>query len=296
MKATNLAIWSLAVLIATGFTACKKDDMKITEPHITLTTTKNKGEMISLLINAAAEDRADVWIDLNNNGIEDSGEADIEFTKNKGYPLGAQTITIYGKVTSLVCSDNRLKALDVSKNSALWRIDCDNNQLTSLNLSNSIELFRLYCGNNQLTSLNFSNNPKLEWLWCPDNQLTSLNVSNSTELLYLCCDNNQITSLNLSNNPKLEDLWCCGNQITALDVSKNTNLRHLGCYNNSIYGSNMTALVNSLPTRNAGKEGDFYVVNKNGDGNVCTPAQVNIAKNKNWDVMDSEGNTYSGSK
>jgi len=275
MKATNLAIWSLAVLIATGFTACKKDDIKITEPHMTLTTTKNKGEMISLLIGAAAEDQADVWIDLNNNGIEDSGEAVTQFVNYMGYPLGAQTITIYGKVTLLACSDNRL---------------------TSLNVSNNPKLEEMHCGNNQLTSLDLSNNPKLEWLWCPDNQLTSLNVSNSTELLYLCCDNNQITSLNLSNNPKLEWLWCHGNQITALDVSKNTNLRRLGCYNNSIYGSNMTALVNSLPTRNAGNEGDFYVVNSDGDGNVCTPAQVNIAKNKNWNVMDSEGNTYSGSK
>ena len=233
MKATNLAIWSLAVLIATGFTACKKDDMKITEPHMTLTTAKNKGEKISLGIGGAAEDQADVWIDLNNNGIEDSGEADIYFNDTREYPLGAQTITIYGKVIWLICHDNRL------------------------------------------TSLNVSNNPKLEGLYCY---------------------NNQLTSLDLSNNPKLEELWCHGNQITTLDVSKNTNLRRLLCFNNSIYGSNMTALVNSLPTRNAGNEGDFYVVNRNGDGNVCTPAQVNIAKNKNWDVKDSGGNTYSGSK
>ena len=275
MKATNLAIWSLAVLIATGFTACKKDDMKITGPHMTLTTTKNKGEMIILLIGAAAEDEADVWIDLNNNGIEDSGEADIEFNKNKKYPLGAQTITIYGKVTSLACRDNRLKALDISKNTELISIYCSNNLLTSLDISKNTELISIYCHDNQITSLNLSNNPKLEDLWCHDNQ---------------------ITSLNLSNNPKLEDLWCHGNQITALDVSKNTNLRRLLCFNNSIYGSNMTALVNSLPTCNAGNEGDFYVVNRNGDGNVCTPAQVNIAKNKNWNVMDSEGNTYSGSK
>ena len=275
MKATNLAIWSLAVLIATGFTACKKDDMKITGPHMTLTTTKNKGEMISLLIGAAAEDQADVWIDLNNNGIEDSGEAVTQFVNYMGYPLGAQTITIYGKVTLLACRDNRLTSLNVSNNPKLKELYCNNNQLKALDISKNTELITIYCNNNQITSLDLSNNPELE---------------------ILGCDGNQITSLNLSNNPKLEELWCYGNQITALDVSKNTNLRRLGCYNNSIYGSNMTALVNSLPTCNAGNEGDFYVVNRNGDGNVCTPAQVNIAKNKNWNVMDSEGNTYSGSK
>jgi len=275
MKATNLAIWSLAVLIATGFTACKKDDMKITEPHMTLTTAKNKGEKISLGIGGAAEDQADVWIDLNNNGIEDSGEADIYFNDTREYPLGAQTITIYGKVIWLICHDNRL---------------------TSLNVSNNPKLEELYCYNNQLKALDISKNSALVWISCRHNQLTSLNVSNNPKLEGLYCYNNQLTSLDLSNNPKLEELWCHGNQITTLDVSKNTNLRRLLCFNNSIYGSNMTALVNSLPTRNAGNEGDFYVVNRNGDGNVCTPAQVNIAKNKNWDVKDSGGNTYSGSK
>jgi hypothetical protein len=74
-------------------------------------------------------------------------------------------------------------------------------------------------------------------------------------------------------------------------------LQHLYCYNNSIYDSKMDALVNSLPDRTASTEGSFRVINNGYDeGNICTPAQVYIAKNKNWNVMDSEGNTYTGSK
>lgn len=275
MKATNLAIWSLVALFAAGFTSCKKDDIKITEPHMTLTTTKNMGEIISLWIYADNEDRSDLWIDLNNNGIQDSGEAVTKFDGHKNYTLGAQTITIYGKVKTLHCNETKLKALDVSKNSALIVLKCQDNKISTLNLSNNTELTQL---------------------WCHRNQITTLDVSKSTKLIDLRCDDNQITSLNVSNNPKLEDLWCHSNQLSTLDVSKNTVLEMLLCNNNSIYGSNMTALVNSLPTCNAGNEGNFYVVNRDGDGNVCTPAQVYIAKNKNWNVMDSEGAIYSGSK
>ena len=263
---------------------------------MTLTTTKNKGEIIILWTGAAAEDQADVWIDLNNNGIEDSGEAVTEFGGYMGYPLGAQTIIIYGKVISLVCSDNRLTSLNVSNNPKLKELYCYNNPLKALDISKNSALEWIHCDNNQLTSLDISKNTELIGIRCCENQLTSLDISKNTELINIYCQDNQLTSLNLSNNPKLAELWCHGNQITALDVSKNTNLRHLRCFNNSIYSSNMTALVNSLPTRNAGNEGDFYVVNRNGDGNVCTPAQVNIAKDKNWNVMDSQENTYSGSK
>lgn len=49
------------------------------EPKITFTTTKNSGETITLLIDAADEDKKDVWIDLNNNGKRDEGEEVTNF-------------------------------------------------------------------------------------------------------------------------------------------------------------------------------------------------------------------------
>ena len=317
MKATNLAIWSLVALFAAGFTACEKDDIEIAEPHMILTMNEGVGS-IELDIDAKSEDRNDVWIDLNNNGIQENGEKVNLFHNVDTYSFSSKTVSIYGKVTELDCSFNQLIALDVSKNTALIRLKCYFNRLTALDVSKNTALIRLECYFNRLTALDvskntalisldcyfnklkaldISKNSALTWLNCSCNQLTKLNLSKNTELEILECFNNHLTELNVSKNTELEILKCFNNQLTGLNVSKNTVLQHLYCYNNSIYDSKMDALVNSLPDRTASTEGSFLVINTGYDeGNICTPAQVYIAKNKNWNVMDSEGNTYTGSK
>ncbi len=335
MKTTiKIAIWSLVALLATGFTTYKKDDIKPSNARITLTTAKKVKEKIILRIDA---DKDDVWIDLNNNGIQDSGEAGIAFGSSKKYTLGAKTVTIYGKVTglncnnnqltaldvskntllkSLYCSDNQLKALDVSKNTALEEMECNGNQITGLNVSKNTALWLLGCGGNPiktlnvskntalkvlgcsdnlLTELNVSKNTKLQYLHCFNNQIKVLDVSKNTELEYLHCYNNQLKALNVSKNTALMKLECNGNLLTALNVSKNTKLQYLYCFNNAIFGSKMNALVNSLPKRMISSKGNFYVIDLTiTDGNKCTPAQVNIAKNKNWKVLNSQGQPYTG--
>jgi len=296
MKATNLAIWSLVALFAAGFTACEKDDIEIAEPHMTLTMNEGVGS-IKLDIYAKSEDQNDVWIDLNNNGIQENGEKVNLFHNVDTYSFSSKTVSIYGKVTELDCSFNQLIALDVSKNTALIRLKCYFNRLTALDVSKNTALIRLECYFNKLKALDVSKNSALTWLNCSCNQLTKLNLSKNTELEILECFNNHLTELNVSKNTELEILKCFNNQLTGLNVSKNTVLQHLYCYNNSIYDSKMDALVNSLPDRTASTKGSFLVINTGYDeGNICTPAQVYIAKNKNWNVMDSEGNTYTGSK
>jgi hypothetical protein len=61
----------------------------------------------------------------------------------------------------LICSENLLTSLDLSKNTALLRLFCNNNHLTSLGLSSLTALNLLYCGGNQLSSLDISNNTSL---------------------------------------------------------------------------------------------------------------------------------------
>ncbi len=129
----------------------------ISPPKITLTTAKAVGEKIKLKLNAKSADQAGVWIDLNNNGKKDSGEAVTTFGDYVEYTLDKQTFTIYGKAIELYCFNNQLTALDVSKNTQLkW----------------------LYCRNNQLTALDVSKNTKLQWLDCRNNKLSKLNVAN----------------------------------------------------------------------------------------------------------------------
>ena len=292
MKTTlKLAIWSLAALLAAGFIACKKDDIEITEPQMTL--TNNLGYIELDIIDAESE----VWIDLNNNGIKENNEVISSFHNKYGYSFSSKTVTIYGKVTELDCSGNQLTALDVSKNSALIILECEQNRLTALDVSKNSALTNLECYYNQLKALDVSKNSALKWLNCTGNQLTNLNLSKNTNLSVLVCSINHLTELNVSKNSALKWLHCNDNQLTELNVSKNTKLEYLYCYNNNIYDSKMDALVNSLPDRTASTKGSFYVIKTGyGEGNACNPAQVYIAKNKNWNVMDSEGGIYSGSK
>ena len=102
-----------------------------------------------------------------------------------------------------------------------------------------------------------------------------------TALTDLSCFGNQLTSLDVSQNTALEDLYCSSNQLTSLDVSKNTALTSLSCYNNQIKGTEMDILVNSLPINDI-KNKHFYVYGGENDGNVCTTAQVAVAKSRGW--------------
>ena len=194
-------------------------------------------------------------------------------------------------LTYLYCSENQLTALDVSKNTALTNLDCYNNQLTALDVSKNTALTTLYCDYNQLTTLDVSKNTALTSLECGYNQLTTLDVSKNTALTSLYCYNNQLTALDVSKNTALTSLECGINQLTTLDVSKNTALTSLACYNNQIKGAQMDALVNSLPTISSG---EFYVFNSsdNSEGNVCTKAQVAIAKSKGWNVYQFNGTAW----
>jgi len=94
-----------------------------------------------------------------------------------------QGIEYFTELTDLVCEDNMLTSLDVSKNTALRYLYCNDNQLTSLNVSGCKALIYLDCHNNQLTSLNVTGCESLEYLYCHINQLASLNVSGCTSLV-----------------------------------------------------------------------------------------------------------------
>ena len=185
----------------------------------------------------------------------------------------------------LSCYGNRLTSLDVSECTALEDLYCGGNRLTSLDVSECTALEDLYCGGNRLTSLDVSQNIALTELWCEGNLLTSLDVSKNIALTSLYCDGNQLTSLDVSGCTALTWLDCSSNQLASLDVSQNTALWDLRCYGNQIKGEAMDALVASLPTVESGR---FYVINTKdeNEGNVCTKAQVAVAKEKGWMVYD----------
>ena len=157
---------------------------------ITFTTAKKIGESVKLKMTYTGS--------LSLSGLTGTPKSRTEVI----YTLTSQTVTITGDVTYFGCSDNQLKALDVSKNTALTT---------------------LFCSNNQLTELDVSKNSKLTDLTCRSNPLTALDVSKNTELTTFICWKNQLTALDVSKNTKLGTLNCRGNQIKGAEMTRLVN-------------------------------------------------------------------------
>ena len=176
----------------------------------------------------------------NYFSIDDGDEFAMTHIQTKRLEVYRKSITDltgiehFTALTYLVCNNNQLTSLNISKNTALETLYCYNNQLTSLDVSKNTALTYLSCDNNQLTSLDVLKNTALTYLSCGDNQLTSLDVSNNTALTDLSCYRNPLTSLDVSKNTALTYLYCYNNQLTSLDVSKNTALIQLDCSNNQL--------------------------------------------------------------
>ena len=194
-------------------------------------------------------------------------------------------VEYFTKLTKLTASQNLLTKLDVSQNTALTYLDCANNQLTKLDVTNNTKVIYLGINNNQLTDVDLSKNTALNYLDCFYNQLKELDLSNNKALGTVYCFKNQLSSLNVSGCTALSCLVCNENQLTELDVSKNKELNSLSIFSNKIRAAEMEVLVNGLPEVSG--ENEFYVYNGEGDGNEMTPAQVETAKKKGWNVKMS---------
>ncbi len=217
-----------------------------TPTYIELTTTKTVGEKIKLAITADEKNKADIWIDLNNNGKKEANEGDVLFDDYKEYTLESQTIRVCGKVRGFYVFSKyskkmnkyielqSLTRLDVTHNSFLKFLDCSNNELKSLDISQNKKLELLKCFNNQLSRLDISQNTKLDDIRCAGNQIKSLDISQHKELSVLDCRGNQLSSLDVSQNTKLKRIWCGGNKLINLEVSQNKELRDLDFTNNQL--------------------------------------------------------------
>ena len=205
--------------------------------YITLTVKKGATIVLSL---SGLQNNTLVRIVNGKTDFTTSVDSTIEDVKRR-IDAKASTMTIYGRVSHLNCSNNgeNITALDVSHNELIFGLDCHSNQITSLDVSHNELLTVLICHKNQLSSLDVSHNKLLFGLVCHSNLLTSLNVGKNTSISSIDCSNNRLTSLDVSNNPDLNTLLCHTNRLTSLDVSRNTMLEGLYCYNNQIASLNL---------------------------------------------------------
>ena len=200
-------IYVLVALLAFAVAACKDDDNGI-EGNVPAVVTEEFDEAFAreLFNRGYITDPQDIAkIKEEVAGIT---ELDVSDKLSNGELTSLKGIEYFSSLQRLVCSGNKLTALDVSCNTALDYLDCNNNNLMELDVS---------C------------NTALDYLDCNNNNLTELDVSSNTKLEYLYCDNNKLTGLDVSSNTKLQSLTCSYNNLTELDVSSNTELEYLTC-------------------------------------------------------------------
>jgi len=110
----------------------------------------------------------------------------------------------------------------------------------------------LNCDGNKLTALDVHGLTSLQTLNCYNNKLATLNVSGCTALKMLGCFRNKLTAIDVQGLKSLEMLGIHGNQLTSINISGLTALKRLSCYANKIDTEAMTAILQALPTRDAG--------------------------------------------
>ncbi len=240
---------------------------------ITMTTAAGEGEYIML-------------------SVEGEGNIEIEGAELKFGGMAVvknADIVIKGNVTSLDCSDSQLTALDVSKATGLTSIWCSNNMLDTLNVKPLEELKILYCMNNKIKNLDVTSNLKLEELDCSENLITAINVTSNVSLNRLLLYHNALNSIDVSKNPLLVGLDVSENRLSALDVKHNLRLETIYCNGNAIVGNSMVSFIESLPNRveRAEKCHLFVIDTKNSaEQNIIFKPQVQLALQKNWQVLD----------
>ena len=85
---------------------------------------------------------------------------------------------------------------------------------------------------------------------------------------------------------------CYGNQLSELSVEGCNALNALYCYQNKISGTDMTTLVNSLPTRSSSNKGELRAIFNDGENNTMTAAQITTARDKYWLPQKYNGSAW----
>ena len=114
------------------------------------------------------------------------------------------------------------------------------------------KITELNCDGNKLTALDVHGLTSLQTLNCYNNKLATLNVSGCAALKMLVCFRNKLTAIDVQGLKSLEMLGIHGNQLTSINISGLTALKRLSCYANKIDTEAMTAILQALPTRDAG--------------------------------------------
>jgi hypothetical protein len=142
-------------------------------------------------------------------------------------------IEYFTNLEELDCSNNSIKAIDLTHNKKLRTLEGFDNELTSLNVEGLDNLERVMIYRNQLSSFSIKSS-SLKQLDCDENELEELDVSSCAALTHLECNLNNLKELDVTHNTKLQDLLCTGNALESLNVSNSPDLQNLQVSSNRL--------------------------------------------------------------
>ncbi|NQY30858.1 MAG: hypothetical protein HRT69_15500 [Flavobacteriaceae bacterium] len=210
--------------------------------------------------------------------IENVTTLDLE-AQNIGDATGIEGFV---SITNLFFDNNQITAIDLSKNTELYRFSISYNSLVTLDFTGNLMLYDIDISNNLLTSINLNNNTALVYLDVTNNLLTSINTSNNTLLYSMGIDNNQLSSIDVSNNTILSGITATNNLLTTIDLTLNTLLFHVDIQNNQLTSVNIQNGVNTNLSTS-------YQFNTKNNPNLYCILVDNISySTTNWTNIDAQ--------
>jgi len=213
----------------------KKKYFAITLLLSVIITGCNKEDIEQIPTEAFSDELFEKYL-LKNFDIDNDGQISIAEAKavkeidcSDMNIISLKGIHHFTELEKLNCSNNKLRDLDVSKNTSLKELLCSYSlNSDSLDFSYNAKLEALECSGNGIKHFNLRNNVHLKKLDCSDNyEIKNLDLSNNTELKIINCSNlYQLTYLDLSKNKKLEEFYfinTSGNdQLESLDFNNSS--------------------------------------------------------------------------
>lgn len=274
----------------------------------------NQGERcITLTVPAGQESTYAIGADNNDTPVRiDWGDGELkEYTAKTtwtfidGTTEGTQ-VKIYGDVTYLNCesypdyaTDNKISAIDLSKNDKLKYLDVYFNQLKEIDVTNQHDLIYLDVSMNEdISNVNVANSPMLQQLRAYGlSAMTDIDIKNNTELEYVNLKNTAISDIDLSKNGKLVYLNLTNCALSSIDVTNMGDLKELYLNNNNIATidlKNNASLLGLSLTKNKLNELDLSknVLLEKLDAAENTLAALDLSENPSIWYIDARGNGW----
>lgn len=237
-------------------------------------------------LDAAPEDRDNVWMDLNGNGAMDEGEKIDTFDMKMQKKVWAKDeLLIYGNITKLdIAGNGTIFAMANINNTTLTHLNASGNGMAAILLEKFDKLEYLNVADNALMvdfiSFDPSHLATMKALNIANCGVKELDISKMSDLSYLNIEGNKLTSIGVADKTKLRTLIATSNQLSELTIGSQV-IRHLELGGNLFKADVLNSIITALPDRSAeAAPGGLWIAENPGTG----LAQVKVALDKNWNV------------